>query len=124
MTFARPEPTIAEAARVLRPDGIFAFCMSSPLRDICWKSDVEQVTPELVGNYFELSVLEDSESVCYQLPYGAWIRLFRQHALIVEDLVELRASENDTTTYFSFVPLGWATQWPAEHIWKLRKAAA
>jgi SAM-dependent methyltransferase len=123
MTFAQPQRTVAEASRVLRPDGVFAFCMSSPIRDVCWDERSDRVTPTLVGNYFELDVLEDSETACFQLPYGAWIRLFREHSLVVEDLVELRPAPTDTTTYSKFVDASWANQWPAENIWKLRKVA-
>lgn len=122
-SWARPEQTVAETSRVLKQGGVFAFCMSSPIRDICWNSETDCITPQLARDYFELSVLEDAESTCYQLPYGAWIRLFRQHSLVVEDLVELRAPEHADTTYSDFVPATWARKWPAEHIWKLRKVA-
>jgi hypothetical protein len=59
----------------------------------------------------------------YQLPYGAWIRLFRTCGLFVEDLVEIQAPPDAITTYSDFVPAPWARRWPAEHVWKLRKAA-
>ena len=121
MTFARPERTVAEVSRTLKPGGLFAFCMSSPIRDVCWDAETDRVSARLRANYFDLSALEDDECVCYQLPYGAWIRLFRQHSLLVEDLVELRAPEHPRTTYSDHVPAEWARRWPAEHVWKLRK---
>ena len=96
--------------------------MSTPIRDVCFDPQSETVTSRLVADYFGLSNFDDGESVEYQLPYGAWIRLFRSHGLVVEDLVELQAPPNATTTYSDFVPAPWARQWPAEHIWKLRKA--
>jgi len=49
--------------------------------------------------------------------------LFRRYAFVVEDLVELRAAHDDTTTYPDFATTSWASRWPAEHIWKLRKEA-
>jgi SAM-dependent methyltransferase len=123
IVFARPEPTVAEASRVLKPGGLCALCMSTPIRDICFNPAVGTVTDRLAGDYFGLSGFEDGESVEYQRPYGAWIRLFRAHSLFVEDLVELQAPSDPTTTYSDFVPGPWAHRWPAEHIWKLRKAA-
>ena len=99
MTFARPERTVAEVSRTLKPGGLFAFCMSSPIRDVCWDAETDRVSARLRADYFDLSALEDDECVCYQLPYGAWIRLFRQHSLLVEHLVELRAPEHPRTTY-------------------------
>lgn len=123
IVFARPEQTVAEASRVLRPDGLLAFCMSTPIRDICFDPVAGAVTSRLAADYFGLSTFEDGAAVEYQLPYGAWIRLFRAHELLVEDLVELQAPPDATTTYLDFAPAAWAQRWPAEHIWKLRKAA-
>jgi SAM-dependent methyltransferase len=119
--FTPPESTVSEASRVLKPAGLFAFCMSTPIRDMCFDPDRGEVKPELAANYFDLVSFDDGESVEYQLPYGAWIRLFRRHGLAVEDLVEIQAPANARTTYTEFVPAGWARKWPAEHIWKLRK---
>jgi hypothetical protein len=112
-----------EASRVLRPDGLVALCMSTPIRDICFDPENGRVTSGLIADYFSLSTVDDGESVEYQLPYGAWIRLFRSHGLVVEDLIELQAPPEATTTYSDFVSAPWAQRWPAEHIWKLRKAA-
>jgi SAM-dependent methyltransferase len=119
MTFARPERTVADAARVLKPNGRFAFCISTPILDICWNSESDTISPALTNDYFSLSSLDDGKSVCYQLPYGAWIRLFREHSFVVEDLVELRPPEHASTTYG--VPKAWARRWPSDHIWKLTK---
>ncbi|HEX5067949.1 MAG TPA: class I SAM-dependent methyltransferase [Myxococcota bacterium] len=124
MTFASPEFTVAEAARVLRPGGLFAFCMSTPILDVCWDTGADRLGTTLRATYFELSQHSDGESVAYQRPYGAWIRLFREHGLAVEDLIELRPPPGATTTYAEYAPLEWARAWPAEHIWKTRKEAA
>jgi SAM-dependent methyltransferase len=120
--FAVPENTVSEASRVLRPAGLFAFCMSTPIRDVCVDPTAGCVQSQLTVDYFKLSELDDGGSVEYQLPYGAWIRLFRRHAFVVEDLIELQAPAHATTTYSDFVPVAWARKWPAEHIWKLKKA--
>lgn len=81
---------------------------------------------ELRAPYFELgrSVIDDPKgaTVEWQLPYGAWIRLFRLAGLIVEDLIELRPPEDATTTYEGYADLEWARDFPGEHIWKVRKA--
>lgn len=120
--FAPPQDVVAEVARVLRPAGIFAFCMSTPIRDICFNPAEGKTTSQLNADYFDLSVLGDGISVEYQLPYGAWVRLFRQHAFVLDDLVELRAPVHAISTYGDFVPAAWARKWPAEHSWKVRKA--
>jgi SAM-dependent methyltransferase len=118
MSFASPYRTVAEAVRVLRPGGLFAFCMSTPIRDICWDPAIDGVGERLVEDYYEQFEFEDDESVSYQLGYGEWIRLFRRHGFEVEDLIELRAPDSGATTYTDYVPREWARKWPAEHIWK------
>jgi len=122
VVFASPERVVEEASRVLRPGGLVAWCMSTPIRDVCFNRENARVTSELIADYFALSMFDDGESVEYQRPYGAWIRLFRAHGLVVEDLVELQAPPDAATTYSDFVSAPWAHRWPAEHIWKLRKA--
>ena len=121
MTYARPQKTVAEASRLLRPGGLFAFSMSTPLRDICWDRASDSIAPRLSLNYFELDRLEDEDCVSFQLPYGEWIRLFRRHRFTIEDLVEVRPQADTKTSYADYVPLEWARRWPAENIWKLRK---
>jgi SAM-dependent methyltransferase len=123
MSFARPERTVAEAARVLRPGGLLAFCIASPLLDVCWDPSQEAVSDRLHDSYFDLYQVEDGPRVTYQLPLGEWIRLFRRHSLIVEDLIEIRPPEDASTTYQDYVTLDWARRWPAENVWKLRRAA-
>lgn len=120
-SFTPPDRFVAEAARVLRSGGLLAFCMSTPILDLCWQKSSDEVTTELARDYFELRELGDDGSVCHQRPYGEWIRLFRGAGLVVEDLIELRPSAEARTTYEDFVPLAWARRWPAEHIWKLRR---
>ena len=121
VVFASPDKVVEEASRVLRPGGLVAFCMSTPIRDICFNPENGRVTSGLIADYFTLSTFDDGESVEHQLPYGAWIRLFRSHGLVVDNLVELQAPPDATTTYSDFVSASWAHRWPAEHIWTLRK---
>jgi ubiquinone/menaquinone biosynthesis C-methylase UbiE len=122
-SFTDPERTIPEAARVLRPGGLLAFNMASPLSFACWDDRGERLRPALVADYFGMRRWENAEHVEYQLTYGEWIRLFRRCGLVVEDLVELRPPEGATTTY-DLAPLQWARRWPAENIWKARKPEA
>ena len=55
------------------------------------------------------------------LLHGEWIGLFRQHGLVVDDLLELRAPKRATSTYADYVDHDWARRWPAEEIWRVRK---
>lgn len=122
MTFANPERTVPEVARLLRPGGLFAFSAETPLHFICWDDAAQRVGSQLISNYFEQREADDGEAVVFSLPYGAWIGLFRCHGFVIEDLIELRAPPDSATTYTDFVDREWARAWPAEHIWRLRRA--
>jgi SAM-dependent methyltransferase len=118
--FADPRRLIPEVARLLRPGGLLAFSMPSPILDIFWNTDREEVAERPQNDYFELRRFEDHETVDFQLPYGEWIRLFRANGFVIEDLIELRPAPDAQTSY-DLVTLEWARRLPAEHIWKVRK---
>lgn len=121
MTFGRPEQTVAEVARLLQPGGLFAFCQSSPLRDLCWDHESGVIDARLARDYFGMGRIEDDIQVIYQLPYGEWLRLFRRHGLVVEDLIEIRPHPRARAFYPDYIDRDWARRWPAENIWKLTK---
>jgi hypothetical protein len=58
----------------------------------------------------------------FHLSHGEWIRLLRSSGFDIEELVELRPSE-DARTGYPFVTREWARQWPCEEVWKARKRA-
>jgi len=126
MSFADPTLTVPEAARLLRPGGLFAFSMITPLFELCFGPDEGQVGDRLRVEYFgmrrsEITGWGPGTHVEYQLPYGEWIRLFRRHDLLIEDLIEIQAPEGASSTYWSQSEIDWSRRWPSEHIWKLRK---
>ena len=123
MTFADPYVTVPEVARVLRPGGLFAFNIASPLIWLCWGDGEAPPGSELVRDYFGMRRGTWPGTFEFQLPYGEWIRLFLANGLEVLDLVELRPPPRARarTTYPDFAPFEWARRWPGENIWKLRK---
>jgi SAM-dependent methyltransferase len=120
MTFADPERTVPEAARLLRAGGLFAFSAHTPLHFICWDELADRIGDRLRANYFECTS-DEGEAVAFSRPYGEWIRLFRRHGFAIEDLIELRPPEGATSTYSDYVTYDWARAWPAEQIWRLRR---
>jgi SAM-dependent methyltransferase len=121
MTFADPYRTVPEAARLLRPGGLFAFSHESPIATICWPLDAEEATEHLVLDYFGMRTIHDGETISFQLPFGEWIRLFRASGFTIEDCLEPRPAPDATSTYRSAAMLAWARRWPAETIWRLRR---
>jgi SAM-dependent methyltransferase len=121
MSFCDPAPSVSEAARLLRDGGLLAFCHTTALRILC--DDGKRLTKKLQRGYFDMRRFdwEGEGTIDFEIPTGEWIRLFRANGLQVEDLIELRPSEDATTTYTDYITLKWARNWPGEQIWKARK---
>lgn len=123
MSFADPHRTVPEAARLLRPGGLLAFSMHTPIIDIVWEYGADHPGERLLYDYWALHMREDpGEPVNFQAPYGTWIRLFRENGMQVEDLIELRPSADATSSYRDDADRGWARRWPMEHIWRARRS--
>ena len=123
MSFCDPRVTVPEVARLLRPGGLLAFAQTSPLLYLTWDERRERQDTKLHRSYFGLGRLELGDgTIDFQIPHGEWFGLFRESGFSVEDFVELRPHEDASTTYDDFAPHDWARRWPAEQIWKVRKA--
>jgi ubiquinone/menaquinone biosynthesis C-methylase UbiE len=121
VTFTDPYRTVPEVARLLRPGGLFAFSNSSPFRSLCQNRQTDRMSHRLLYDYFGLHRIEYPDEVNFQLPYGAWIRLFRDQGLVVEDLLEFPPLRTARTTYLTKTAAEWARHWPMEVIWRVRK---
>jgi SAM-dependent methyltransferase len=122
MTFADPYLTVPEVARLLRPGGLFAFSHSSPILMISWALDAEHAGDRLIHDYFGMHSFDDGETIDFNLPYGEWIRIFREHGFSVEALIEPRPEPDAVSSYRDELDREWSRRWPAESIWRLRRA--
>jgi SAM-dependent methyltransferase len=121
-TFADPDVTVPEVARLLRRGGLFAFSHTTPLALVCWNQQEDTIDRSLGRDYFGLRRVEwPGEPVEFNLPQGEWIELFRRHGFAIEDLVEVQPPEGASSTYRSDEETGWARKWPMEQIWRLRR---
>jgi SAM-dependent methyltransferase len=121
MSFCDPFRAVPEVARVLRPGGRFVFSHTTPWWYLAWNSKRDRISRKLHEPYFGIRVFDSVEgTVDFHLTHGEWIRLFRAHGFVVEDLIELQAPEDATTTYEGF-DATWASKWPAEQIWRLTR---
>ena len=69
MTFADPYATVPEAARLLRPGGLLAFCGATPIVQMCYPDDSDNPGDRLLRDYFGM----------WSLPYD---RLHGFHAAL------------------------------------------
>jgi SAM-dependent methyltransferase len=117
--YCDPRVSIPESARVLRHGGLLVFSAVTPLASCCW-TDYGPMR-ELVRPYFgEPERTNAVGAVEFQLGYAEWIEIFVAAGLVIERLLELRPPSGLAEWPTSL--LAWARLFPAEHIWRLRKA--
>jgi hypothetical protein len=59
----------------------------------------------------------------FHLPTGELLRLLRRSGFEFQDLVEVYAgADTEDNSVYDYVPVEWARRWPAEEIWRARKA--
>jgi SAM-dependent methyltransferase len=122
--WADPYQWVPEAARLLRPGGRLVFLVNSALLMLCMAAEENVAAADrLLRPSFGMYRIEwpGDPGVEFHLSHGDWIRLLRRCGFAIEDLVELRPSE-DATTRYPFVTREWARQWPCEEVWKVRRA--
>lgn len=118
-----PYAWIPEAARILKPGGRLVFLVNSVLQMLCTGEDDEaKITntlerPQLGMHRFEWP---DDDSVEFHLPHGELIGLLRVNAFEIEELIEVTVPP-DATTRYPYVDAAWASRWPVEEVWKVRK---
>ena len=121
-----PMVWIPEAKRILRPGGALVFLGHTPLSLICQPPSGEAREAKLYRSYFELGKLDwrddevDPGGIEFNLPLSDWLRLFRETGFEVLDFHELQAPSGSPDRYH--IPGKWAESWPAEQVWKLRRA--
>ena len=123
--WCEPEAWIAEAARLLRPDGHLVFLTNSVLVPLTAPPSGPN-GDRLVRGLREISPLrfEDDDGVEFHLAHGEWIALLGRHGFAVTALHELYAPEGAEPTKYEWMTVEWARRWPVEEIWTARLTAS
>jgi len=124
--WADPYAWVPEAARILKPGGWLMFLTNAPMVIVTIpdEGDVEQPAgTELLRPYFGMhrTVWQGDSSVEFHLPHGEWIRLLRSSGFDIERLVEIQAPTTATTRWTGIATAEWASKWPSEEAWFVRK---
>lgn len=123
LSFCEPAVIVPEVARVLRPGGRLVFNHATLLHSLCYDDERDEQDERLHRPYHGARRYDWGDgTIDFHLPYGDWVRCFRDSGFVIEDLVELVPPDDATTTY-DVVPADWARRWPAEEIWVVRKDA-
>ena len=122
MTLRRPVPDGARGARLLRPGGLFAFSHHSPIETICWPLDAEEVGERLALDYFGMHVNRRWGGGVVPAAVRRMDPVVPRQRIRSRDLIEPRPGPDATSSYRSAAALAWARRWPAETIWRLRRA--
>ena len=124
MSFADPYRTVPEARRLLRVGGRLVFSTESPLRWVFWDARRDRLSVRPQRPYFGLHRIDlgkHEKTVEFNLPYGEWIRLFRENGFEVERMLELPFPARGSSSLLRPSDVRWARQWPWETIWSVRK---
>lgn len=120
-----PHVWVPEAARLLRPGGRLHFLGNHPLALVCMPLDGSPADATLHRDWRGMhrfdwrEVQTDPGGVEFNLGIADWMRLFRDAGFVVEDHLELGATDPGEDRYS--VPGWWAHRFPAEQVWKLRR---
>jgi len=120
-----PELWIPEAARLLRPGGLLAFLIPSPLFMLCVPDEGGALAGDrLLRPYYGMRSFRwpDEEGEEFNLTYGDWIGTLARNGFAVEALHEVRPPPDaEPPAFVDFVAADWAHRWPHEAVWVARR---
>ena len=117
-----PGRWVAEAARLLRPDGRLVFLTNSVLVTLCVPEAGGFASERLVRPQRGINrVRWPGGGTEFHPGHGEWIRVLSGNGFVVEALHELYAPDTTRTPeYYDIATAAWARRWPVEDLWAAR----
>jgi SAM-dependent methyltransferase len=122
--WCRPDAWLAEAARLLRPDGHLVFLTTSVIVALTAPEDGGPNGIELVRGQREIATLrfEGEQGVEFHLSHGEWLATLARHGFALTGLHELYAPDGAEPNRFDWMTVEWARRWPVEELYTARVA--
>lgn len=115
-----PDRWVAEAARILKPEGLLAFLVNSVLSTLC-VGPTGPATEQLQRPYSELGRMV-FDGVEYHPSHAEWIRVLRANGFTVLQLHELTAPSHAVDpAFYEIADARWSRRWPVEDLWVAQK---
>ncbi len=124
--WADPRMWVPEAARLLRPGGRLVFLTNSFISYLTAPDEGGSGEVLLRPQFGAYSMQWPGETgIEYHIAHGEWIDLLRANGFEIERLIELQAPpEAKAHSYYDYVTPEWASKWPHEEIWLVRRTNA
>lgn len=104
------------------PTSDYATSIPNQTESATFKSSAAQYASSPQNKFKNIRLEKNSKSpLVVSLSHSAWIDAFQQSGFRVIRLVELTANEKDQEFFHESPDIDWASQWPAEDIWKVEK---
>ena len=118
-----PRRWVAEAARLLRPDGRLAFLTNSVLASLCVPAEEGTTQDRLLRPQRDFSRVHwPGGGIEFHPSHGDWMHVLRANGFVVEALHELYAPATARDPeYYEISSADWASQWPIDDLWVARR---
>jgi ubiquinone/menaquinone biosynthesis C-methylase UbiE len=123
--WCEPERWLAEASRLLRPNGRLVFMTTSTILTLCIPDEAELAagTTLLRGVRDIRTVNWADGSTEFHPSHGEWIALLRKYSFCVDRLEEVYAPPGaEEHSFYKLASVEWSQRWPVEEIWVARKS--
>ncbi|HEX3087724.1 MAG TPA: class I SAM-dependent methyltransferase, partial [Ilumatobacteraceae bacterium] len=120
-----PADWLAEAARLLRPNGRLVFLTHSVTVALCVPEEGGVAGDRLLRGQRDVAHVDwPGGGVEHHPSHGEWIHLLRSNGFEVDALREIYPPPDyDAPGFYEIVTGDWARRWPAEDAWIAHKAA-